>query len=64
MHEPRAGLAVQRITVVVDSDLLAALQAHQRKLEGSTNLRVSLSQIAGSLMRSGLALSSGPNPGT
>ena len=54
---PRSA-AVQRLTVVVDSTLLEALQAHQRQVESETRLRVSLSQVAGSLMRRGLDRSS------
>jgi hypothetical protein len=50
----RATTAVQRLTVVVDSALLDALQAHLRQVESDTRLRVSLSQVAGSLMRRGL----------
>ncbi len=61
MHDPAtsgSGTAVQRLTVVVDSELLAALHAHQHRLESDTRLRVSLSQIAGCLMRRGLDHSS------
>ena len=51
-HAPTA----QRLTVVVDGELLGALRAHQLKVEGETQLRVSLSQTAGGLMRKGLHL--------
>lgn len=54
-----SGAAVQRLTVVVDSELLAALHAHQRQLERDTRLRVSLSQVAGSLMRRALTSDKG-----
>jgi len=57
-HSPCVPTAVQRLTVVVDSALLEALQAHQRQVESDTRLRVSLSQVAGSLMRRGLDRSS------
>jgi len=57
MHKPvdrTPPASVQRLSVVVDCELLEALQAHQRKVECDTRLRVSLSQIAGCLMRRGL----------
>ena len=44
----------QRIAVLAEPELLAALQDHQRRLERSTNLRTSLSQVAASLLRQGL----------
>ncbi len=55
---PRVATAVQRLSVVVDSELLEALQGHQRKVECDTRMRVSLSQVAGGLMRRGLDRSS------
>lgn len=57
-HSLRVGAGVQRVTVVIDSALLNALQAHQRQVESDTSLRISLSQVAGSLMRRGLDHSS------
>ena len=51
---PRVAAPLQRLSVVVDPALLNALQAHQRQVEIDTRLRVSLSQVAGSLLRRGL----------
>ena len=57
-HGRRAQVPAQRLSVVTEPDLLAALQMHQRVVERTTGLRVSLSQVAGSLMRRGLDRSS------
>ncbi len=44
----------KRLTVVVDSELMSALVHRQQQVERETRLRISLSQVAGSLMRKGL----------
>ena len=53
---PRATTSVQRLSVVADSELMEALQTYQRKVEQETGLRLSLSQVAGALMRTAIAL--------
>jgi hypothetical protein len=43
-----------RVSVVADHRLLEDLRAHQRRVRHETGMRVSLSQVAGSLLRRGL----------
>jgi hypothetical protein len=43
-----------RVSVVADFRLLEDLRTHQRRVREETGMRVSLSQVAGSLLRRGL----------
>lgn len=54
-HNETTAAPVHRLSVVADADLVESLRDHQRRVEAETGLRVSLSQVAGSLMRRGLA---------
>ncbi|AXF14803.1 hypothetical protein CUJ87_10580 [Paraburkholderia caledonica] len=51
-----ATLAKERFTVVAERDLLNAIEAHKRRIEQQTGLRVTLSQAAAGLMRRGLEI--------
>lgn len=43
-----------RVSVVADERLVEDLRAHQRRVQQQTGMRVSLSQVAGSLLRRSL----------
>lgn len=43
-----------RLSVVADARLVADLRAHQQQVQERTGIRVSLSQVAESLLRRGL----------
>ncbi|WP_175946705.1 hypothetical protein [Caballeronia sp. BCC1704] len=45
---------MERISVATDADLLAAIDAHRRRVEQATGIRVTLSQAAAGLLRRGL----------
>jgi hypothetical protein len=52
-HESKTDRAT-RVSVVADVRLLEDLRAHQRRVREESGMRVSLSQVAGSLLRRGL----------
>jgi hypothetical protein len=44
----------ERLSLVAERELLDAIEAHKRRIEQQTGLRVTLSQAAAGLMRRGL----------
>jgi hypothetical protein len=48
-----------RVSVVADLQLLEDLRMHQRRVRQETGMRVSLSQVASSLLRRGLDQAAG-----
>lgn len=50
-----------RVSVVADAGLAADLRAHQRRVREQTGMRVSLSQVAASLLRRGLGQEATPS---
>jgi hypothetical protein len=48
----------ERLVLNAEPDLLNAIEAHKRRIESTTGLRVTMSQAATSLMRRGLEVAS------